>query len=182
MASIDTGGHGSRTANHEIPLIPFIDFLLCLVMFLLVTAVWNQSARIEASANVPGRVEPASPQEEQKVLHVHMRGEKEFLLKWKKGAVVLDSRSVPIVPQSKEGDLSYPLLAEQVRREWQSHGVYRKAHQTKFDRAVLHTDNSLSFAQLMAALDAMNSPERSYALPGMAALKVPAFQVSFAAD
>jgi len=36
MAGIDTGGGhgGKRATNHEIPLIPFIDFLLCLVAFL----------------------------------------------------------------------------------------------------------------------------------------------------
>jgi biopolymer transport protein ExbD len=28
-------GHGNRSLNHEIPLIPFIDFLLCIVCFLL---------------------------------------------------------------------------------------------------------------------------------------------------
>ena len=43
MATIDVGG-GSRKRKQvdgEIPLIPFIDLLLCCVMFLLVTAVWN---------------------------------------------------------------------------------------------------------------------------------------------
>ena len=39
MAGIDVGGGhgGKRSLNHEIPLIPFIDFLLCLVAFHLVT-------------------------------------------------------------------------------------------------------------------------------------------------
>ena len=54
MAGIDVGGGGGkRPTNHEIPLIPFIDFLLCLVAFLLVTAVWSQMARINADARVP---------------------------------------------------------------------------------------------------------------------------------
>jgi hypothetical protein len=58
MAGIDVGGGhgGKRNVNHEIPLIPFIDFLLCLVAFLLVTAVWSQMARINADARVPGPV------------------------------------------------------------------------------------------------------------------------------
>ncbi len=56
MAGIDVGGGhgGKRATNHEHPLIPFIDFLLCLVAFLLVTAVWSQMARINADARVPG--------------------------------------------------------------------------------------------------------------------------------
>ena len=52
MASIDThsgGGGGRRAVDAEIPLVPFIDLLLCCVMFLLVTAVWNKLAAVEAT-------------------------------------------------------------------------------------------------------------------------------------
>ena len=68
MAGIDTGGGhgGKRTTNHEIPLIPFIDFLLCLVAFLLVTAVWSQMARINADARVPGPPKDEPPEEQKK--------------------------------------------------------------------------------------------------------------------
>jgi len=38
----------------NIPLIPFIDLLLCCVMFLLVTAVWNQLAAHDVVQRVPG--------------------------------------------------------------------------------------------------------------------------------
>lgn len=68
MAGIDTGsGHGGKkSVNQEIPLVPFIDFLLCCVMFLLVTAVWNQLARLETTADTPGETradsrEPPTP-------------------------------------------------------------------------------------------------------------------------
>jgi hypothetical protein len=55
MATIDVGGRSSRRElNRELTLVPFIDFLLCIVAFLLVTAVWSQMARLEAQANVPG--------------------------------------------------------------------------------------------------------------------------------
>ncbi|MET0790362.1 MAG: biopolymer transporter ExbD, partial [Polyangiaceae bacterium] len=79
MAGIDTGGGhgGKRATNHEIPLIPFIDFLLCLVAFLLVTAVWSQMARINADARVPGppKDEPPEEQKKEKQLNVEMKGE-----------------------------------------------------------------------------------------------------------
>ena len=56
MATLDVGsGHeGRRALDHQIPLIPFIDCLLCLVAFLLVTAVWSQMSRLQAHAQVPG--------------------------------------------------------------------------------------------------------------------------------
>jgi len=65
--SVDSGGHsGKKAVDHEIPLIPFIDLLLCCVMFLLVTAVWNQLARINANQQQPGQQAPqdAPPPEE----------------------------------------------------------------------------------------------------------------------
>ena len=73
MASI--GGDlaaGRRALNHDLPLVPFIDFLLCLVAFLLVTAVWTQAARLRADALVPGQTghPPPTPP---KQLHVAIR-------------------------------------------------------------------------------------------------------------
>jgi biopolymer transport protein ExbD len=41
-------GASKRPVDTDINLIPMIDLLLCCVMFLLVTAVWNQLARLTA--------------------------------------------------------------------------------------------------------------------------------------
>lgn len=70
MASISAGGGhgGKKSVDHSIPLVPFIDLLLCCVMFLLVTAVWNQLARINANQQQPGQPStPDTPQEEPKI-------------------------------------------------------------------------------------------------------------------
>jgi biopolymer transport protein ExbD len=66
MATINVGGgHGGKKAvDSDIPLIPFIDLLLCCVMFLLVTAVWNQLARIDANQQQPGQTANEPPPEE----------------------------------------------------------------------------------------------------------------------
>ena len=77
MASISTGGNGhggKKDVDAEIPLIPFIDLLLCCVMFLLVTAVWNKLARINANQQVPGQQSQMDePQEEQVRLYLQVR-------------------------------------------------------------------------------------------------------------
>lgn len=77
MASIETGGGGSgkKEVNQEIPLIPFIDLLLCCVMFLLATAVWNQLAAMNANQQVPGQAstEDAPPEDEQVKLILQVR-------------------------------------------------------------------------------------------------------------
>ena len=41
MATLDIATAAERrTVNRELPLVPFIDFLLCIVAFLLVTSGW----------------------------------------------------------------------------------------------------------------------------------------------
>src|SRR6188508_2912033 len=122
MAGIDVGGHGGkRSTNHEIPLIPFIDFLLCLVAFLLVTAVWSQMARINADARVPGPVgEPPVKVAKEKQLHVEMKGDRKFHLVWKEGTTVVNTIDVPRkkVELGERGDFRYPELADKVTSEW----------------------------------------------------------------
>ena len=44
------GGGGQRSVNQEIPLIPFIDFLLCIVLFLL--ASFSASGELPIDKNV----------------------------------------------------------------------------------------------------------------------------------
>ena len=63
MATIDSGGgsHGRKQVDHEIPLVPFIDLLLCCVMFLLVTAVWAQLGSM--GATTPGGSDAPSTDE-----------------------------------------------------------------------------------------------------------------------
>ncbi len=187
MAGIDTGGGhgGKRSSNHEIPLIPFIDFLLCLVMFLLVTAVWNHMARIEADAKVPGPPKDDEPQDikKEKELHVEMRGERKFQLVWKEGSTVINTIDVDRkpVPVGKSGDVTYPDLAKKIESEWKANGSHRAATDKKFDRAVLHTDNSTAFADVVGVLDAVYTPEREFTAGG-ASETVPAFAVTFAVN
>jgi len=47
-----TGG-GTRASNHEIPLIPFIDFLLCIVLFLLASFSATGELPIDKNVKLP---------------------------------------------------------------------------------------------------------------------------------
>jgi biopolymer transport protein ExbD len=44
------GGGGAKSLNHDVPLIPFIDFLLCIVLFLL--ASFSASGELPVDKNV----------------------------------------------------------------------------------------------------------------------------------
>jgi biopolymer transport protein ExbD len=187
MAGIDTGGGhgGKRSTNHEIPLIPFIDFLLCLVAFLLVTAVWSQMARINADARVPGPPSNEQPEEikKEKQLHVEMRGERKFQLVWKEGSTVVNTIDVPRkkVPVGDSGDFTYPDLAKKVEEEWKANGSHRAPTDKKFDKAVLHTDNTTPFSDVIAVIDAVYTPQRDFSFAGKSE-PVPAFNLTFAVN
>lgn len=187
MAGIDVGGGhgGKRSTNHEIPLIPFIDFLLCLVAFLLVTAVWSQMARIDANAKVPGPPRDDEPEDvkPEKQLHVEMRGERKFQLVWKEGSTVVNTIDVDRkpVPMGGGDDFTYPTLAQAIEKEWKQNGSHRSAADKKLDQAVLHTDNSTPFQDVIAVIDAIYFPQRDLTIGGNTE-KIPAFNVTFAVN
>lgn len=97
--SVDSGGKsGRRSVDSELNLIPMIDLFVVCVLFLIMTAVWSQMARIEANAQVPGpprtdeEVEKVEPE---KMLTVEMKQDDRFVLIWKSGATVHATSEVP---------------------------------------------------------------------------------------
>ncbi|MBN1606543.1 MAG: biopolymer transporter ExbD [Polyangiaceae bacterium] len=185
MASIAIGddrGHGGRAVNHELPLVPFIDFLLCLIAFLLVTAVWSQMARLSANAMVPGQPD-LEPTEPQRTLHLELRSPERFQLVWRDGATVVDTIDVArrAVPIGDQGDYKYPELAQALEREWTRRGVHRAPTDLARDRVVLHVGNAVAFEEMAAVLDAIHEPARSVTARGMIS-SVPAFSAAFAVD
>lgn len=96
--NVDSGGHGGKkNVDSEIPLIPFIDLLLCCIMFLLVTAVWNKLARLDANQQQPGREAPmdAEPPEERIRLFLQIKNTGYVL-------AATDGTNIPI---DKNGDM-----------------------------------------------------------------------------
>lgn len=182
MATIDVGsGHaGRRALDHEIPLIPFIDFLLCLVAFLLVTAVWSQMARLQTEAKVPGDT-PQGSIEPAKELHVDARGDNRFQLSWKENGTVVNTISVEKkrVKIGSSDDYGFPELATQVSSQWKNNGQHRSASDPKLDRAVLHIDNTAQFSEIAAIIDALHTPKRPM---GSSNAALPAFSVAFAVN
>ena len=179
MATIDSNGGSRRTraTNHDPPLVPFIDFLLCLVTFLLATAGFANFARLSSSANVPGKHSDI-PEALSKRLHVDVR-EHVFRVSWQSGATVLESQDVPLDPvELVRGGRRYPELARFLDRDWRANGAHRDPADPSPDQAVLHVRNSAEYEDVVAVLDALRSPQRAF--PGLE--QAPVFAVSFAAD
>lgn len=59
VSMADSGGaRGKKSLDMQLPLVPFIDLLCSLISFLLMTAVFNQIARLELSS---GNAAPPPP-------------------------------------------------------------------------------------------------------------------------
>ena len=142
MAGISTGssGHGGKKAvDSEIPLVPFIDLLLCTIMFLLVTAVWNQLASLEAHLDAPGTPESTldEPPPSDLPLTVLIDGEG-YRLSTELG----DETRIPLAPSGEHDTVA---LREALQRR---HGVVPNE-----ERVVLSADDGVQYAQLVAAMD-----------------------------
>lgn len=136
--SVGGGGHGGKkSVDSEIPLVPFIDLLLCCIMFLLVTAVWNKLARINANQQQPGRDAVIDqPQEE------HIR----LFLQVKNTGYVLaatDGTNIEVPKSGDEFDVS--ALREKLRER-------RQQEPNRRDLIVAPEDGVL-YEDVVAAMD-----------------------------
>jgi hypothetical protein len=160
MAGISVGGHssGGRALNHSLPLVPFIDFMICLIAFLIVTAAWTQMSRINATGRAPGDILglAAIPQKE---LHVSASSQG-FDLRWQLGGTVVEAQHVPRVEVLVGSETRFPALADAISQQWQAQGLHRAAGDRQLDRAVLHVPNDLPFSEMVALLDALHAPRR----------------------
>ena len=158
MATISVGDSkaGRRALVHDLPLVPFIDFMICLIAFLIVTGVWAQLSRIHASASGG---EHAAPSEPGKELHV-VASARGFELRWQQGRTVLETQHVPRAPVQVGEEQRYPALAAAIGKEWQAQGQHRAVGARQLDRAVLHVPNDLPFSEILAVLDAIHAPKR----------------------
>ncbi len=169
--SLGQGKTGRRAVTHDLPLVPFIDFMVCLIAFLMVTAVYSQLSRLEATSLAPGgSVGPTA--ERPKELHVSTT-DRGFELRWQQGATVVSRQIVPRKPVLLGNEQRYPDLTSAITAAWQADGQHRAPNDRRLDRAVLHVANDLPFSEVVAVLDALHAPRRD---------KSSAFEVAFAAN
>jgi len=189
MAGVNVGNGGKggrRSLDSEINMIPMIDLLMVTISFLLITAVWVHSQRLTADAQVPGP-STAPPCEdnackEDPKLHVQTADPAKFTLVWKQGSTVIRTVDVPREAKKHEkGGVSFPGLADKVDGEWKTSGLHHDATDKKLDHAVVHAPNDMPYSELIAVMDAVSHPKRSYAF-GSNVAQTSAFDVTFAAD
>jgi biopolymer transport protein ExbD len=188
MAGVDVGGGGKggrRKLDSEVNMIPFVDLLMVTVSFLLITAVWVHSARMDADAQVPGPPQPTPPCEGEACkpearLHIDAKDHTKWVLTWKQDGTVVKSTEIPRETKAKAG-MGYPQLAAKVSEEWKQTGVHQSASDRKFDHAVVHASNDMPYSELIAVMDAVSQPKRQVQV-GEKRIETNALEVTFAAD
>lgn len=138
MATIDvgTGAGGKKEVDANIPLIPFIDLLLCCVMFLLVTAVWNQLASHDVVQDVPGReAADAAPVEPIRL----------SLLVGHQGYVVWSTAGDRFEIPMRDGDYDADALETRL-------AIYRRHDPNRVD-LVLTSEDGVAFEHIIRAMD-----------------------------
>jgi hypothetical protein len=159
--TIDGGGGKRRSLDSELNMIPMIDLLMVTIAFLLVTAVWTESARLEANAKVPGpSCVDCPPPTHDRTFHVEMRAPDKFTLTWREGTLLASSVDVPRHAVVGKDGVHFPELAAAAAREWRSHGMHASPSDPQRDGAVLHTANDTPFEEMAAAMDALYAPTR----------------------
>jgi biopolymer transport protein ExbD len=190
MAGVSVGGgssSGRRELNMEVNMVPMIDLLMVTIAFLLVTAVWSQLARLNASADVKGDPTPTPCAEgecHERALHLSMDDPSQFKLEWRVDGKAVSSRQVPreeTVHADKGGNLvtvRFQGLEEAIREEWQTSGEHRAPTDTKLDHLVLHAGDATVYRQIVAAMDAAHGVVRPLTVGGKTA-EVPALALTF---
>lgn len=186
MAGVDVqqgGKGGRRSLDSELNMVPMIDLLMVTISFLLITAVWAHSQRLAADAQVPGTATtpPCIGEEckQEPKLHVDAADPTKFVLAWKDGRTVL--RSTEIARDPAKTRASFPALAAKVADEWRTSGAHRTASDPRFDQAVVHVADDVSYAELVAVMDAVSAPKRSVGAAGKVVDRA-AFDVTLAAQ
>jgi len=148
MAGIDVGGGrgARRSLDSEINMVPMIDLLMVTISFLLLTAVWVHTKRLDGATNVPGPDHTKPKVEDHARVHVAVPANDAPLeLTLRDGTQLIES--------TKLARSEMPRLAERVAAMRRAHGADPVV--------VLHVDDSLSYGQMVAVMDAISADRQA---------------------
>jgi len=179
MAGLNlAGGGGARRAlDAEVNSVPMIDLMFVTIAFLLITAVWSEMKRLEATSLAPSSDATPTPVEEpRKLLDVDARSDK-FVLSWKRGSEVLETVDVPVTPAGEGSVVRYPGLAAKVEEMWNNGGEHRSPTDPQSDRATVRLHDRMPYREAVAVMDAVSQPRRQQVRAGQT-IEAPAFELT----
>jgi biopolymer transport protein ExbD len=140
MAHIEDG-KGGKSANVELNIVPVIDLMSVLIVFLLITAVWNQISMIQLGTSVYGKKTNDQPIEPPKSIEIALKLDIQ-----KNGFVVfIGTRSIPI-PRLMDGEYDKERLKEELAK-------IKERYPEKEDIFV-SVDDDLAYEAMVTGMDA----------------------------
>jgi biopolymer transport protein ExbD len=136
--SVEGGKGRGKSMNVELNLVPFIDFLSCLIAFLMIAAVWTQIASLDVEQNIA----PPDPNQEQPdepptpPLTVHIRGDGMWIARKVETGI-----NIPKIGETYD----YTKLEE----------LMNKDHETfpTEEMVVINTDDGVAYEEMVKVLD-----------------------------
>lgn len=136
--NVESGKGRGKGMMVDLNLVPFIDFLSCLIAFLMIAAVWTQIASLDVEQNIsnepppPQIIDPPPPPP----LTVHIRGDGMWIAR-----KVEEGVNIPKVGEAQD----YVKLEE----------LMRKDHETlpTEDMVIINTDDGSPYEEMMMVLD-----------------------------
>ena len=137
--SVDTGGKGGRkSVDSELNLVPYIDLLTCMVVFLLMTAVWTQLARIDVTQKGQAQSAEQTDEKPPETRLVVVINEDGFLIA---GGAAGDQKPI----KKKEGKYDYDTLA----------AILKEVKKTYPDKRDVHiaSDDGIQYQYIIQTMD-----------------------------
>lgn len=130
-------------------MVPMIDFLMVTISFLLLTAVWTHTARLDGTTRVPGPPDPINkPIEPMLRMHVQVPpGDAPLALSLRRGNELLEARTV------SRRELSARL--DDMRR---AHAPDFASEESRV--VVMHADNQIPYRDMIAVMDSISKDAR----------------------
>ena len=137
--SVDTGGKGGKKpVDSELNLVPYIDLLTCMVVFLLMTAVWTQLARIDVTQKGQAQSAEQTDEKPPETRLVVVINEDGFLIA---GGAAGDQKPI----KKKEGKYDYDTLS----------AILKEVKKTYPDKRDVHiaSDDGIHYQYIIQTMD-----------------------------
>lgn len=141
MAQIEDGGNRGRSSTVDVNIVPFIDLMSVLVIFLLITAVWSQVSIIQLGSSIYGKKSQDVAAEPPKVAEIPFRVD----VKPYGHKVVIGRQEINIPKIGKDYDLARLL------RELKT---VKSLYPEKED-AVITMDDEIEYVHLVDCMDSI---------------------------
>lgn len=142
MAHIDDGGGNKRSANVDLNIVPFIDLMSVLIIFLLITAVWTQVSMIQIGSSIYGKKTAQERSEPPPKAEIPFR-----LDVRENGYRVLLGRQTTTVPKTADGKYDDEALVAKLKE-------FKELYPEKVDAVVTVLDE-LPYETLIKGMDAL---------------------------